>query len=107
MPRGDGTGPMGLGPMTGRRAGLCAGVAAPGYSNTVGSAAGFGCGCGFRKMFNAAGRPGWARSGYRAYTGAYDAVTGEKEFLGKQAEYLENQLKQIKKRLSDFEENAD
>ena len=29
MPRGDGTGPMGMGPMTGRGAGFCAGLGAP------------------------------------------------------------------------------
>ena len=31
MPRGDGTGPMGMGPMTGRAAGFCAGYSAPGF----------------------------------------------------------------------------
>src|SRR5690606_29649890 len=31
MPRGDGTGPMGEGPMTGRGAGLCAGNVQPGF----------------------------------------------------------------------------
>jgi len=30
MPRGDGTGPAGAGPMTGRQAGRCAGYEAPG-----------------------------------------------------------------------------
>jgi len=33
MPRGDGTGPMGMGPMTGRAAGYCAGFPVPGYMN--------------------------------------------------------------------------
>ncbi|NYT11869.1 MAG: DUF5320 domain-containing protein [Methanomassiliicoccales archaeon] len=33
MPRGDGTGPMGAGPMTGRRAGLCVGYPMPGFAN--------------------------------------------------------------------------
>ncbi len=33
MPRGDGTGPAGMGPMTGRAAGYCAGYPAPGYMN--------------------------------------------------------------------------
>ena len=41
MPRGDGTGPAGLGPMTGRAAGFCAGFPVPGYMNPVGSRAGF------------------------------------------------------------------
>ena len=33
MPRGDGTGPAGMGPMTGRAAGFCAGYPVPGYMN--------------------------------------------------------------------------
>lgn len=33
MPRGDGTGPTGMGPMTGRAAGFCAGYNTPGYMN--------------------------------------------------------------------------
>jgi len=37
MPRGDGTGPAGLGPMTGRAAGFCAGYPVPGYMNPVGA----------------------------------------------------------------------
>ena len=32
MPRGDGTGPIGSGPMSGRAAGICAGNCAPGYA---------------------------------------------------------------------------
>lgn len=35
MPRGDGTGPMGQGPMTGRAAGLCAGFSTPGFANSA------------------------------------------------------------------------
>jgi uncharacterized protein DUF5320 len=34
MPGGDGTGPMGMGPMTGRAAGYCAGNGAPGFAMT-------------------------------------------------------------------------
>ncbi|HPZ54530.1 MAG TPA: DUF5320 domain-containing protein [Bacillota bacterium] len=33
MPRGDGTGPAGFGPLTGRGAGYCAGYPVPGYAN--------------------------------------------------------------------------
>jgi hypothetical protein len=33
MPRGDGRGPAGAGPMTGRGAGFCAGYSIPGYLN--------------------------------------------------------------------------
>lgn len=35
MPGGDGTGPMGMGSMTGRGAGYCAGYDTPGYANPV------------------------------------------------------------------------
>jgi len=59
MPRGDGTGPMGMGPMTGRGAGFCAGFAVPGYANPIGYGFGFERGRGFRRMFYATGLPRW------------------------------------------------
>jgi hypothetical protein len=37
MPFGNGTGPVGLGPMTGRAAGFCAGYPAPAYMNPAGA----------------------------------------------------------------------
>jgi len=36
LPRGDGTGPGGRGPMTARAAGYCAGYSVPGYMNPYG-----------------------------------------------------------------------
>lgn len=41
MPFGDGTGPAGMGPMTGRAAGFCAGFPVPGYMNPIIGRAGF------------------------------------------------------------------
>ena len=41
MPFGDGTGPAGMGPMTGRTAGFCAGYPVPGYMNPVAGGLGF------------------------------------------------------------------
>ena len=35
MPLGNGTGPAGFGPMTGRAAGYCAGYPVPGYMNPI------------------------------------------------------------------------
>jgi len=35
MPAGNGTGPAGMGPMTGRAAGYCAGYAMPGFMNPM------------------------------------------------------------------------
>jgi Family of unknown function (DUF5320) len=68
MPRGNGTGPIGLGPMTGRGAGYCAGYGMPGFMNPIlglGTGARFGrwrgagfrgrdAGHGWRNMFYAA-----------------------------------------------------
>ena len=54
MPRGDGTGPLGRGSMTGRGMGYCAGFDAPGYANSArvggrmrGRCFGFGRGMGY------------------------------------------------------------
>ena len=41
MPAGDRTGPAGMGPMTGRAAGFCAGFGVPGYMNPAVGRAGF------------------------------------------------------------------
>ncbi len=56
MPGGDGTGPMGLGPMTGRGAGFCVSYETPGFTNIIpgrgnagfgrGRGRGMGCGMG-------------------------------------------------------------
>lgn len=63
MPWGDGTGPMGLGPMTGRAAGFCAGYPVPGYLNPMVPGRGWwGRGRGWG--FWATGLPGWARWGW-------------------------------------------
>ncbi|MGI6706660.1 MAG: DUF5320 domain-containing protein [Clostridia bacterium] len=105
MPRGDGTGPMGRGPMTGRGAGFCAGFAAPGYANLFVYGRGFGRGKGFRRMYYATGLPRWARFGGPYTEGEYfPAEVDEKEFLKKQAEFLEKQLGNVKKRLEELEE---
>ena len=42
MPRGDGTGPEGLGPMTGRGLGYCAGYDSPGFTKGIGRGLGRG-----------------------------------------------------------------
>jgi len=58
MPWGDGTGPSGMGPMTGRGAGFCAGFPVPGYMNPFprgGFARGRGFGRGWGRGF------GWRR----------------------------------------------
>ena len=114
MPRGDGTGPAGLGPMTGRAAGYCAGYGVPGYANpAVGRGLGQGAGRGWRHMYYATGLPGWARwGGWRphwAFPGPYPGPYGEvdpeleKQALKSQLTTLETALDRIKKRLADLE----
>jgi len=51
MPFGDGTGPRGMGPMTGRGAGYCAGYARPGFANPVIRGGRFGLGLGWRGAY--------------------------------------------------------
>ncbi len=46
MPGGNGTGPGGMGPMTGRAAGFCAGYPVPGSMNPIGGRLGLGLGWG-------------------------------------------------------------
>jgi len=112
MPRGDGTGPAGQGPMTGRGGGYCAGYDAPGYANPVpgrgfgmGFGGGWGRGWGRRNWFYATGLPRWARFGYApagAVLPVYAAPTAEQELdaLKKQAEWLKSQLDAISERMS-------
>lgn len=108
MPRGDGTGPAGMGPMTGRGMGYCAGYAAPGFVN---AGVGMGRGRGFRRMYYMTGLPGWARYGANPYGYAPYTYQGtapeadEKEVLQNQVDFLEKQLGEVRERLKGFEKD--
>ena len=116
MPAGDGTGPRGMGPMTGRGAGYCAGYGAPGYVNAVsGRGFGMGRGRGWRHQYYATGMPGWARYGYAPAWGAPPVAAygpyaasptpeQEAEFLKAQAEGLKEQLDAISQRIAELEQ---
>ena len=127
MPRGDRTGPRGMGPMTGRAAGYCAGNDAPGYASPgfgrgYGGGAGRGYGGGgggyggggrgWRNMYHATGLPGWARYGGYAAPYPYPATYAEpdpelqKQALKNQADALQAQLDMVMKRLADLEPEA-
>lgn len=106
MPRGDGTGPMGMGAMTGREAGYCAGYAIPGFMNPIpgrGMGYGRGRGRGFGRGM------GWGRA--MAYpAAAYPAPYAvpytpqdESSALKEQAKYLSESLDGINKRLAELE----
>jgi hypothetical protein len=128
MPAGDGTGPMGMGPMTGRAAGFCSGYDAPGWANAVpgrgyglgwgrggawGGRGGWGGGWRHRNWYYATGVPGWARAGYGPAWGAPPAwgygpgvpapdQEQETEFLRQQAEWLKQQLDAIGQRIEEL-----
>jgi hypothetical protein len=56
MPFGDGTGPMGLGPMTGRRTGFCASFGMPGFAKLQ---PGYPYSCGYSRPATAWPTPGY------------------------------------------------
>ncbi|MDZ4184012.1 MAG: DUF5320 domain-containing protein [Desulfuromonadales bacterium] len=119
MPARNGTGPMGLGPLSGRGMGYCAGVVTPG-TMTLGSGRGWGrgsrgCGMGgggrgWRNRFIATGLAGWQRAatGWPMNAGASPVMsvpTREQELaaLKNQAANLETAMGEIRKRIQEFE----
>jgi hypothetical protein len=109
MPRGDRTGPWGMGSMTGRGAGFCAGYNMPGFANAApgGFIYGRGGGRGRRNRFFATGRPGWMRGGpgpgpFRADAPAFSAEE-ELRNLKQEADYLERALSGVRDRIGSME----
>ena len=129
MPFGDGTGPIGTGPMTGRGSGFRAGYDAPGFADCVRGRGWFGRGGrfsrgggrGWRHWYHATGLPGWARGGpgLPAYGGwgaephygnqinpAFNPRVGPREeadSLKDQARAMEEELKEIRERIRELE----
>jgi len=109
MPRGDRTGPDGMGPMTGRAAGYCAGYNAPGYMNPVGGRGFYGRGLGLGR---GRGR-GFGRGYYpNPYIGnvpyyPYPNPTpytsdNEKQVLENELKMMKDEMKAIEKRLEEL-----
>jgi len=106
MPRGDGTGPEGLGPMTGRAAGYCAGYDRPGFTNPGGRGLARGWGRGLGRGI------GWRRGGWRGYgyfAPAYYrppvTITPEEEkaALENEIDLLKKETEALQKRLSELD----
>jgi hypothetical protein len=117
MPGYDGTGPAGMGPMTGGGRGFCAvpgavpgsvGYLRPG----IGRFFGRGGGRGRRNMYYATGLTGWQRAGNPAYSGAggysYAAPTvqEEREILKSEAENLKRELEDVQRRIETLESKS-
>ena len=119
MPFGDGTGPTGQGPMTGRGAGYCADYDRPGYANPRFGRGGFGRGWfgrgrGYRYWARATGFSGWYRAGLR-YPGYPQTpptpkeekaiMEDEKKALQEEAKALRLELEEIEKRAKELEKS--
>jgi len=117
MPRGNRTGPMGMGPMTGRSAGYCAGYDSPGFMSPqpgrmfgAGLGGGFwggrgGRGRGWRHMYWATNLPGRMRPGRGGMIPGAEVSSGtERQYLQEQAGALQAQLDAIKKRVDELSE---
>jgi len=114
MPRGDGTGPLGQGPMTGRAGGYCAGYQTPGYVNQT-PRGGWGMGQGWGRGRGWGGGRGWRRgrqpTDYLGVPPAYGVAPyyppfpaeQEAQALKAQAEHYEGTLGEIRKRIAELE----
>ncbi len=105
MPKGDRTGPDGLGPMTGRGAGFCAGYPVPGYINSAAGRGSFGSGRGgggrgWRRCYYATGFPGWLRGA------SGKEPSGEPETLKRERDFLKQGLKEIDEKLKELEKES-
>ena len=96
MPGYDGTGPRGMGSMTGGGRGYCAMPVGNFVGRPrVGRGIGRGGGRGWRNMYYATGLAGWQRSGF--------TPEDEKEALRSEAELLKQELSDIQSRISALE----
>jgi len=114
MPWGDGTGPLGLGPMTGRGAGYCAGFGVPGFMNPwprfgrgFRRAFGFGRGLGLGRGWAWRARAIWAPLAPWAPEWVVPVQREltrdeERELLKAEKEQLERELKEIERRLKEL-----
>ncbi|MBU0907764.1 MAG: DUF5320 domain-containing protein [Nanoarchaeota archaeon] len=89
MPRFDGTGPNGQGPLTGRGAGNCTNVVAPGFRR------GFGRGRGLARRGEFIQVPPRAMPSNMT-------ETEEKQYLEEELEALKQEMKEIEKRLKEL-----
>jgi len=102
MPGGDRTGPMGMGPRTGRGVGYCAGYNTSGYAEPM---PGRGMGRGFvrGRGFGGGRGFGWNRPNPYAYGVSYGSGQGEAEILKGQAKAMREEMEAINARIKELE----
>ena len=96
MPRGDRTGPTGMGPMTGRRMGICAGYPESGFRSFAPM---YGRGRGMRL--------GRGFGGYWGYPPQPFIQHDEAAYVELQAKDIEEDLSRIKSRLEELKKSED
>ncbi|MCF7916603.1 MAG: DUF5320 domain-containing protein [Candidatus Omnitrophica bacterium] len=103
MPAGNGTGPAGLGPRTGRAAGYCAGYDTPGYVNPGG--VGFGRGFGRGRGLGYGRGYGLHRATYVPQVACNQLPTAKEEtnYLKEEAKSLKGELEAINQRIKNLE----
>lgn len=107
MPGGDRTGPVGMGPRTGRGAGFCAGYGIPGFMNSGCGRGVFGGnrgGLGRRHRFFATGIPGWRWFSDHPFSpwpafAEQPAPREELDVLKEQSRFLEDRLNALRMRM--------
>ncbi|MFX1493196.1 MAG: DUF5320 domain-containing protein [Promethearchaeota archaeon] len=120
MPGGDRTGPRGLGSMTGRGLGYCAGYDSPGYTRGYGMGLGRGWGRGWGRGRGIGLGRGWRWNYGPIYTPVYTTYTSgiipkitpenqltmlkqEKEYLEKEVNGIKSAIDDISKRIEELE----
>ncbi len=101
MPRGDRTGPSGMGQMTGRGLGFCSGYETPGYTRGF-QRGGAGFGGGFGRGFGRGYGRGFANWGYQNYPAPQYSAKDESQYLESEVNALKNELKALETRLSEL-----
>lgn len=101
MPRGDGMGPGGMGPMTGRGMGFCAGYNTPGFMNVNRGYPGYGRGRGRGMGYG----QGWGRRGAYGAPMSYTGPIDSKAVMTDQVNFLEEQLEEARRQLAEIEKN--
>lgn len=117
MSAGNGRGPVGAGPMTGRGAGYCAGYSAPGCADPVRGGGFYGQGRGAggrgrRNQLNASGAASRGR-GFRNFQRRNEAEfdssvpdfssENELRLLKEQAEFMQKELASVNERMKELE----
>ena len=112
MPGLDRSGPMGSGPMTGGRRGICGRAAGAAEMPVYGGGYGYGPGMGFRRGFGRArGRGAGPAFGGYAYPPVYGSgypasKTDEIEMLRSDADAMRNSLETIQRRIAELEKGG-